>query len=54
MDNPLSAQLQDLRDDPDVESRRAEIKRFAYDAAKKLQEYSLPVLRNRLGQYPIA
>ena len=39
MDNPLSAQLQDLRDDPDVESHRAEIKRFAYDAAKKLQEY---------------
>ena len=39
MDNPLSAQLQDLRDDPDVESHRAEIKRFAYDAARKLQEY---------------
>jgi hypothetical protein len=39
MDNPLSAQLQELRDDPDVESRRDDIKRFAYDAAKKLQEY---------------
>jgi hypothetical protein len=39
MDDLLSAKVEHFRNQPDLESHRNEIKRFAYDMAKKLQEY---------------
>ncbi len=39
MDDLLSAKLHFFRSQPEIESHRNAIKRFAYDLAKKLQEY---------------
>ncbi|MDE6993359.1 MAG: hypothetical protein K2P41_02885, partial [Lachnospiraceae bacterium] len=39
MDNLLSAQLFALRDIPEEKRDRAQIRRFAYEVSRKLQEY---------------